>query len=145
MPTLFRYFVPALLAAGALAAGAAARQSDDKPANTTPEEDVAIARELKGLVPGQAASCLPANTTRSASSQVYGGTIIYRVSRGLKYRSDANTRCGRQGGNRQWDILVTNTPIGQNCSGDPVQLIDRNTGMLSGVCAFGPFVPYRRP
>lgn len=145
MRTPFRYLVPALLAAGALAAGAAARQNDDRPVTTTPEEDAAIARELKGLVPGQAASCLPATMSRSASSQVYGGTIIYRVSSGLKYRSDANTRCGRPGGSRQWDILVTNTPIGQSCSGDPVRLVDRNTGMLSGVCAFGPFVPYRRP
>lgn len=140
-----RFLVPSLLAAGALAAGATARQNDPGTSKNTPEEQAAIARSLKGLVPGPAASCLPATTSRAAGSQVYGSTIIYTVSRGLKYRSDANTRCGRPGGTRQWDILVTNTPIGQNCSGDPVRLIDRNTGMLSGVCAFGPFVPYRRP
>lgn len=145
MRTPFHYLVPALLAAGALAAGAAARQNDARQPMTTPEEQAAIARELKGLVPGPAANCLPSAITRSASSEVYGPTIIYRASSGLKYRSDANTRCGRQGGNRQWDILVTNTPIGQTCSGDPVRLIDRNTGMLTGVCALGEFVPYRRP
>lgn len=145
MRTAFRYLVPALLAVGALAAGAAARQNNERQAETTPKERAAIARELKGLVRGQAASCLPAAISRSATSNVYGPTIIYRASSGLKYRSDSSTRCGRQRGNRQWDILVTDTPIGQNCSGDPVRLIDRNTGMLSGVCSFGPFVPYRRP
>jgi len=139
-----RFLIPACLSAGALAAGAAARQ-DAGPEQTSPEERAAITRELSGMVAGSSSSCLPPGAARSASSRIYGSTIIYRVSAGLKYRSDTNVRCTRPGGNRDWDILVTSTPIGRSCAGDPVQVIDRNTGALTGVCAFGPFVSYRRP
>ena len=143
MRPAFRSVVPLVLTAVALAGGAAARERPQRD-EPTPAERAGLDRALKGLVPGRASTCLNPSVARSASSHIYGPTIIYTVSSGLKYRTDTGVRCGRRGG-PDTDVLVTNTPIGQNCAGDPVRVVDRTTGALSGVCNFGPFVPYRRP
>lgn len=154
MRSVVRLAIPPVLAAVAVAGGATARgqeradrhrDAQDRRADDDRAAQQAVARELTGLVPGRASSCLPPAITRSAGSRIYGSTIIYRVSSGLKYRSDTNVPCGSRNSGPDTDILVTQTPIGRNCSGDPVRVVDRYTGVLRGVCSFGPFVPYRRP
>jgi len=138
---LFRLAVPAGLAMLALGAAASARTQDD---DRDAVQRAAIDKEFRGLVPGKAQNCLSPSVTRSASSRIYGSTIVYQVTSGLKYRSDTRVSCTSSRPGADWDTLVTSTPTGQNCSGDPVQVVDRFTGVLRGVCAFGPFVPYRR-
>jgi len=113
-------------------------------ADRTEAESAALDRALAGLTPGKPSSCLPPASGRSADSRVYGSSIVYTVSPSLKYRSDANTRCGGAADGPDTDVLVTSTPLTRSCAGDPVRLVDRYTGALRGVCSFGPFVPYTR-
>lgn len=98
-----------------------------------------LAKALAGLTPGQSSSCMP----RFSNTQVqaFGPTIVYTVSRGLKYRTDTAGGCERVG---RGDILVTRSPIGQLCQGDIATTIDQGSRTFSGSCSFGPFVRYSK-
>jgi len=139
-----RHLIPFLLAVGAVGGAAVAREQDRRQDRAEADRR-AVDKALAGLTPGRASSCLAPGVARSASSRIYGSTIIYTVSSGLKYRNDTSVPCGSPGRRPDEDILVTSTPIGQSCSGDPAQVVDRYTGALRGVCSLGPFIPYRRP
>lgn len=102
----------------------------------------ALAEELAGLTPGEPTTCLPEPARTPLSSQQFGSTIVYRVSRDLKYRTDTNGECGGRSGSD--DIRVTRTPQARVCRGDIVQSFDRGSGFPTGSCALGEFVPYRK-
>ena len=102
----------------------------------------ALAAELAGLVPGEPTACLPQPGRVPVTSKGYGSTIVYRVSGALKYRNDMNGNCPAAGRD---DILITRTPQSRSCRGDIVQTIDRTSRFPTGGCAFGDFIPYRRP
>jgi hypothetical protein len=102
----------------------------------------ALGTELAGLVPGEPTACLPEPGRSQLSSKGYGATIVYSASRALKYRSDTTGGCERLA---RGDTLITRTPIGRVCRGDIATTVDRTTGFQTGSCAFGDFVPYRRP
>lgn len=128
----------ALLLAGCTTSPREAKRAATKEAAT----QEALAAELAGLVPGEPTSCLPQPARVQVTSKGYGSTIVYRVSRTLKYRNDMNGDCPGIGRDA---ILVTRTPQSRSCSGDIVQLIDRGSRFPTGACTFGDFVPYRRP
>lgn len=96
-------------------------------------------KELAGLTPGRSGACMP----RFPTSQVkaFGPTIVYTVSRGLKYRTDTAGGCERVG---RGDILITRSPQGQLCQGDIATTVDSASRMFSGSCSFGPFVRYSK-
>lgn len=100
-------------------------------------------RELAGLVPEKSSGCLNTTETRSgAAVRAYGPTIIYRVSRNLKYRSDTAGGCE---GLARGDTLVTVSPTGQLCRGDIARTVDTTQRFQTGTCSFGDFVRYSRP
>ncbi len=98
-----------------------------------------LGKQLAGLTPGQSTSCMPRFPTTQV--QAFGPTILYTVSRGLKYRSDTAGGCERVG---RGDILVTRSPTGQLCQGDIATTIDQAGRTFSGSCSFGPFVRYSK-
>lgn len=100
---------------------------------------VALDKELAGLIPHDSTACMP----RYPSTQVkaYGPTIVYTVSRGLKFRSDTAGGCERVG---RGDVLVTRTTIGQLCQGDIATTIEPVSRTFTGSCSFGPFVRYSK-
>ncbi|WP_375429016.1 hypothetical protein [uncultured Sphingomonas sp.] len=102
----------------------------------------ALAAELAGLVPGKPTACLPEPARAQVSSKGFGSRLVYRVSSSVKYRNDMNGSCPGAGRD---DILVTRTPQSRSCRGDIVQTIDRGSRFPTGSCAFGDFIPYRRP
>ncbi len=109
------------------------------------EQDSAAAasglqKELAGLTPGQPMACMP----RFNNTQVkaFGPTLIYSVSRTLKYRTDTSGGCERVA---RGDILVTQSPMSQACQGDIATTVDQGSRMMSGSCSLGPFVRYERP
>ena len=120
----------------------AACATPEEAARVEDQARAGLERELAGLTPGEPSQCLPVTARQQLSSRGYGSTIVYRVGSGLKYRSDTTGGCERLARN---DILVTRTPLSRPCSGDIATTIDRQTGFQTGSCAFGPFVPYRRP
>jgi hypothetical protein len=141
----FSRAVPILLIAGALAGAAAVRGQSGRDGARDTDGRQELSAALRGLVPGRASTCLPASIQRTASSRIYGSTILFTASSGLKYRSDTNVPCNTQGGRVDDGILLVSTPLGSTCAGDPARTVDRVTGALTGTCSFGPFVPYRRP
>ncbi|WP_293873024.1 MULTISPECIES: hypothetical protein [unclassified Sphingomonas] len=98
-----------------------------------------LGKQLAGLTPGPSTSCMPRFPTTQV--QAFGPTILYTVSRGLKYRSDTAGGCERVG---RGDILVTRSPTGQLCQGDIATTIDQTGRTFSGSCSFGPFVRYSK-
>lgn len=116
----------------------------------SPQQRVAIAaanaaaasnldKALAGLTPGRPTTCMP----RYPASQVqaYGPTLVYTVSRDLKYRTDTAGGCERVG---MGDILITRSPQSQTCQGDIATTVDQASRMMSGSCSFGPFVRYAK-
>ncbi|MCP3733875.1 hypothetical protein M9979_03155 [Sphingomonas sp. RP10(2022)] len=100
---------------------------------------VDLGKELAGLTPRETSGCMPRYPTTQVKA--YGPTIVYTVSRGLKFRSDTAGGCERVG---RGDILITRSPTGQLCQGDIAQTIDSGSRTFSGSCSFGPFVRYTK-
>jgi hypothetical protein len=87
------------------------------------------------------ALALAACTQTTSQVEAYGPTIVYTVSRNLKYRTDTTGGCERVG---RGDILVTRSPGSQLCQGDIATTIDQSSRTFSGSCSFGPFVRYSK-
>lgn len=95
---------------------------------------------LAGLVPGKPQSCLP--ILRTPRSTGFGETIVWEVSRALKYRNDTSGGCESLA---RHDVLVTQSPQGQLCRGDIAVTYDAVARFQTGSCILGDFIPYRRP
>lgn len=95
-----------------------------------------LEKRLANYEPGRPQSCI---RPYQADMTIYGDTLIYRQGSTL-YRTET-TGCS---GLRRDDIVVTKSINGELCRGDIVRTIDRSVGMLSGVCSFGEFTPYKR-
>lgn len=96
-----------------------------------------LAATLAGLTPGESTTCLPA--LQSSQLAAYGPTLVYTVTRGLKYRNDTTGGCE---GVARDDILITRSPQGRVCQGDIAQTVDRTSRFPTGSCSLGRFVPY---
>lgn len=96
-------------------------------------------RELAGLKPGATTDCIP-NFRTNLSTTAYGPTILYRVSRGLVYRTDTAGGCEGVG---HGDILVTRQYQGRACRGDIGVTIDNASRFQTGSCSLGAFTEYR--
>ena len=100
-------------------------------------------RELAGLVPEKSSGCLNTTETRNAEAvKAYGPTIVYRIGRNLKYRSDTAGGCENLA---RGDTLVTVSNSGQLCRGDIARTVDTVQRFQTGTCSFGDFVRYSRP
>lgn len=134
-------FPAALAALATLALAACAQTPQERLASERASAAAAqdLGKELAGLTPGKATSCMPRYTNTQVKA--YGPTIVYSVSRGLKFRSDTAGGCERVG---RGDILITQTTIGQLCQGDIARTVDPVSRVFSGSCSFGPFVRYSK-
>lgn len=98
-----------------------------------------LEKELAGLTPGRSSTCMPHFPT--SQLKAFGPTLVYTISRGVKYRSDTAGGCERVG---RGDILVTRSPQGQICQGDIATTVDTASRMFTGSCSLGPFVRYSK-
>lgn len=105
-------------------------------------EAAELAKALEGKVPGEPVSCIPSYNS-SALRVIGDNTVIYRVNKDLVYKANLEGGCN---GLSMGDALVLNRTISsQYCRGDMAKSVHLPTGMLSGSCALGDFVPYRTP
>jgi len=123
-----------------LAACAQTPADTARAAQSAQAAQMGLDKALSGLTPGETTSCIPL-TYRSAHTEVYGPTILYRVSRGLVYRTDTPGGC--EGASRG-DILVSKEPEGRPCKGDIVTTVQPTSRTFTGSCSFGDFTVYRR-
>ena len=101
-----------------------------------------LAARLAGLTPGRATSCLPTTLIGAqAQTQGYGSTILYIAGRDLIYRNDTTGGCDNIG---RGDILVTRQFAGRACRGDIATTVEPLSRAVTGSCALGDFIPYRR-
>jgi hypothetical protein len=97
-----------------------------------------LGKELAGLTPTDTRECM--DNYQSSSLKAYGGTLVYSVSKSLKYVNDTGGGCEAV---ERGDILVTTSPSGRLCRGDIARTVMPGSRMPSGSCALGSFVTYR--
>jgi len=120
-----------LLAASMLIGGAA----QAKPA----DHEAELARRLAGRVAGDPVQCIDLHRIRS--SQVINDTAIVWDAGGVVYVSrPVNGADSLDDG----DTMVLRLPTTQLCNVDTVTMVDRVSGMLTGIVFLGDFIPYRR-
>ena len=115
-------------------------------ANSPPQfsarEEKELASILTDKVPGEPVSCI--TSFNSSELRALGdNTLVYRVNKDLVYR---NTMQGQCSGLSRGDTLVMNrTSSSQYCRGDIARVVNLPSGMMTGSCVLGEFVPYRTP
>ena len=104
-------------------------------------EQKALDRAIAGKVPGRPEICVSA--LRGQNLHAIGDhTLIYRINKNLIYRNDLQGAChGLDFG----DTLVMRVYGSQYCRGDIAHVMDLPSGMRTGSCTLGDFVPYRTP
>lgn len=129
--------------AGLTLLAVAASTPDSRRAADAAKAQAALAHELAGLTPGAPQTCLDTFVTRDASTTSFGDTLVYRTSGATRYvtRTTGCTGIGGSGDN----ILITTVPETHICRGDIARTVDRVSRFETGSCAFGEFVPYRKP
>jgi hypothetical protein len=127
-----------LLLTGACAASPAQTKRADAARIDTQQR---LQHRLAGLTSEPARDCLPNIETRNAGIESFGPTILYKVNRGLIYRTDTTGGCEAL---QNDSYLVTVSPTGQLCRGDIARTVDRTSHFQTGSCAIGGFIPYRR-
>lgn len=134
---MMRTIIP-VLALLPLAACAQATQTAEPDLGVREARD--LAKVLEGKVPGEPVSCISSYDANNL--RVLGdNTLVYRANKDLVYR---NTLQGACRGLAQGDTLVMNrTSASQYCRGDIARVVHLPSGMMSGSCALGDFVPYR--
>lgn len=128
-----------LIVAGSMLAGCTALGEEP------PRSDRAqtrLTRALGGKVAGEPRRCLP--RYRSVDQEIVDrNTILYRQGRDLVYRNDPIGGCN--GLDRTRALLIMPVTGGEYCSGDIIRILDQQTGLNVGSCAFADFVPYYTP
>ncbi|MGZ8359864.1 MAG: hypothetical protein ACXWUX_05035 [Allosphingosinicella sp.] len=108
-------------------------------AATPGANEAELERALEGRVAGEPVSCIDLHRVRS--SRVINDTAILYDAGSTLYLQ--RPRSGASSLNR-WDTLVTRSYSTRLCSIDTVNIVDTQSGMLTGVVFLDEFVPYRR-
>lgn len=119
----------------------AACAGGDQPAMLTEKQAARLESALAGKVAGEPVNCVvrqPGADLTAISESV----LLYRVSSRLVYRNDLIGSCS---GLSRGDTLVVKTSGSQYCRGDIAHSADLVTGVVTGGCALGSFIPFRTP
>jgi len=119
---------------------AACGQIDSTTKPLTEKQTAVLMKELNGKVAGTPVNCI-SDFNATNTIRVSDNILLYRVSGRLVYQNTLRSTCS--GLARDNDIIVSEQFGSQKCKGDIIRLVDRTSGMTSGVCSLGEFVPYR--
>ncbi|BBD99237.1 hypothetical protein SAMIE_1027380 [Sphingobium amiense] len=112
-----------------------------EPRPLTDKQASELDKALAGKVPGEKMSCI--NREPSTNLQVISNNVVlYRVSRKLVYKNELIGSCS---GLASGDTLILRSYTSQMCRGDFATTANLMTGMQTGACALGDFIPYRAP
>lgn len=112
-----------------------------EPRPLTQKQMSALEKALEGKVPGEKIACI-SQLPRTEMRVISDSVLLYRVNSRLVYRNDLIGSCI---GLSRGDTLITQTFGSQICRGDIARVANLQTGMQSGGCALGDFMPYRKP
>ncbi len=113
--------------------------ADVPPKPLTPKQEAALDKALAGKVAGKKVTCISRQPQTNLTA-ISKNIVLYRVSRKLVYKNELIGSCN---GLTRDDIIITQSWGSQMCRGDLTRTADRVSGMLSGACALGDFIPYR--
>ncbi len=98
-----------------------------------------FAKATAGFTAGAPKECLDRRDEQGFTTA--GSKLIFRYGAKLLYVNE--TRGGCEGASRR-DAIVVNSGISRLCRGDVARAVDSRTGVESGICTLGKFVPYTR-
>lgn len=130
-------FAAALLT---LAAAVPAAAQDSAPSRRDGEARARLDRQVAARVAGAPVSCIPLRPN-TRSEVIAGEAIVYRDGSRLWVN---RPRIGADRLTRD-SILASRPVIGQLCRLEPIQLVDRVSGINLGFVTLGDFTPYTRP
>lgn len=111
------------------------------PKPLTDKQAEKLNKELVGKVAGEKVSCIN-REPQTNLTVISNNVLLYRVSRKLVYKNELIGSCS---GLTAGDIMIVRSFGSQLCRGDFTTTANPMTGMTSGACALGDFVPYRAP
>lgn len=120
-----------------LAACTTSGMTGNQPPGLTARQQAQLDRALAGKMAGEPQTCI--SLAQRADLQVISDDLLlYKAGRTVYLNRVLGTCNGLSFGR----TLVTNVWGSQLCRGDIAQVADLGTGMLTGSCALGEFVPY---
>ncbi|WP_420143965.1 hypothetical protein [Sphingobium sp.] len=112
-----------------------------QPKPLTPKQTADLDKALAGKVAGEKVSCIN-REPQTNLTVISDNVLLYKVNRRLVYKSELIGSCS---GLTRGDIIIVRSFGSQMCRGDFTTTADRMSGMQSGACALGDFIPYRTP
>ena len=112
-----------------------------EPKPLTDKQAAQLDKALAGKVAGEKQSCIN-REPQTNLTVISNNVLLYRVSRKLVYKNELIGSCN---GLTYGDIMIVRSFGSQLCRGDFTTTASPQTGMISGSCALGDFIPYRAP
>jgi len=111
------------------------------PTPLTQKQAAKLEKALEGKVAGEKQGCIN-REPRTNLTVISNNVLLYRVSRKLVYKNELIGSCN---GLTRGDIMIVRSFGSQMCRGDFTTTASPVSGMTSGACALGDFIPYRTP
>lgn len=111
------------------------------PTPLTDKQAATLDKALAGKVAGEKVSCIN-REPQTNLTVISNNVLLYRVSRRLVYKNELIGSCN---GLTSGDTMITRSFGSQLCRGDIATSANLLTGMTTGSCALGDFIPYRAP
>jgi hypothetical protein len=111
------------------------------PTPLTDKQAATLDKALTGKVAGDKVSCIN-REPQTNLTVISNNVLLYRVSKKLVYKNELIGSCN---GLTAGDIMIVRSFGSQLCRGDFTTTASPMTGMTSGACALGDFIPYRAP
>lgn len=111
------------------------------PTPLTDKQAATLDKALAGKVAGEKVSCI-SRAPQTNLTVISNNVLLYRVSKRLIYKNELIGSCN---GLTYGDTMIVRSFGSQLCRGDFTTSANLVTGMTTGSCALGDFVPYRSP
>ncbi|MBZ9646333.1 hypothetical protein K9B33_02150 [Sphingobium sp. 3R8] len=112
-----------------------------KPTPLTDKQATKLDKALAGKVAGEKVSCIN-REPQTNLTVISNNVLLYKVNRKLVYKNDLIGSCS---GLTYGDTMIVRSYGSQMCRGDFTTTANLQTGITTGACALGDFIPYRAP
>ncbi|NML10578.1 hypothetical protein HHL08_10515 [Sphingobium sp. AR-3-1] len=112
-----------------------------EPTPLTDKQAIKLDKALAGKVAGEKVSCIN-REPQTSLTVISNNVLLYRVSRRLVYKNELIGSCS---GLTYGDTMIVRSYGSQMCRGDFTTTANLQTGITTGACALGDFIPYRAP
>jgi hypothetical protein len=112
-----------------------------EPRPLTEKQAAELDKALAGKVAGAPKSCIN-REPQTNLTVISNNVLLYRVSKKLIYKNELIGSCN---GLTYGDTMIVRSFGSQMCRGDFTTTANLQSGIQTGACALGDFVPYRTP